>query len=913
MIDTGLADRPFEIRLTDWHIRRDGQAAWRPASQRPVPGCWEDEGFPANDPGPYWYRTVAHIPDAWPSGQRLWLHFGAVSYDCTVLIDGREMGHHTGLWDSFEIDITGAVHPGEQAEIELRIEKPASLTAGPDSVPVPGRFPLRQTLAGFLPYVWGHAFGGPWQDITLFTSGPRRLAKVWVRGAASGQVAIEGLCSDQGPLRLAIDNPAGRQLADVTLEAGLRFEWVGRLPDPQPWSPACPTLYTLRLSLPDGGGQTFRFGLRSIETDQSHILLNGQPVYPRLVLSWGWLPDRRCPDPGPERVRERLQRLRDMGFNGVKLCLWLPPSYYFDLADELGMLLWLELPLWLPQPSPFFRDQTPPEYERLVRAAHNHPSVVIYSLGCELSRSLDASFLASLYAGAKSLTGDALVRDNSGSGEAYGGWLAESADYYDHHFYCDLQFLRPLVDAFAPGWRPPRPWLMGEFCDYDTVRDWPAILQARTTPWWAQSDPHANPQGARWEMRTAEHIERLRHTGLWDRLPELVTASHRQGLLHRKATLETVRARPELSGYVVTGEVDTPISTAGLWDDLGRQKMEAEAWRAFNDDLVLLPGWDRRRMWVAGGDRPARYDPYSYQAGSAVRTHLLASAFGLESGSMGQARGQPDPAHLSWRVRFSAGAADPLAEGSAEVVLAAGQITELAVAEFDAPPVDRPSRIELHAELETRSGHYSNCWPIWIYPREPWAGLAPFTLLDPGGILADLPAPPGLCRLVKPGSRLPRQRLLVTTTWNRAVDRFVAAGGRAVLLQQKNARPGPLPVVECPYWREALKLAEPHPAWGSFPHEGDPGLQFYALAPDCALDTSSLNGRLSPLLRRLDTRGLDILDYAAIISWGDGCLLATTLRLQGGLGDQPTGISRSPAAVHLLACWLNYLAAWSEE
>ncbi len=156
--------------MLQWQIRRDGQRRWQPIS---VPGCWEDAGFPATDPGPYWYRTT--IPVHRAAGQRLWLRFGAVSYHCTVSVDGQEIGSHTGMWDPFEIEIPGAFTPGQRAELLVQVEKPAGLTAGPDSPAVPGHFPLRQTLSGFLPYVWGHAFGGLWQEVQVLVTGPRRM------------------------------------------------------------------------------------------------------------------------------------------------------------------------------------------------------------------------------------------------------------------------------------------------------------------------------------------------------------------------------------------------------------------------------------------------------------------------------------------------------------------------------------------------------------------------------------------------------------------------------------------------------------------------------------------------------------------------------------------------------------------
>jgi hypothetical protein len=941
------------MHIADWEFRFDDEAAWRPIA---VPGCWEEAGYPKDRSGPAWYRAHPVVPPEW-AGRRVFLRFGAVSYHCEVWINGVPRADHTGLWDPFTVEITDCVEPGAPFELLLRVEKPASLTGGPSSPPVPGRFPLKRTLSGFLPYVWGHMFGGVWQPVELVAAGPQVIEAAYARGAPDGAVEVFARLSAPGPVSVELHGPAGEPLATARLETRTEQEFEDaiaasapalnseivplasaaatspehvvrfdvQLPSPRPWSPQEPALYTAVLRV-DGDERVIRFGLRSLASDGATLLLNGRPVYPRMALSWGWYADRLACDPGPERVRADFEKLRSLGYNGVKLCLWFPPPYYFELADELGMLLWVELPMWLPDPDEQFRRQVAVEYERLVRLARQHPSVILYSLGCELNRAVGPDILGPLYAMVKRIGGGALVRDNSGSGEAYGGLLNEFADYYDYHFYCDIQFFRNLVEYFSPRWRPPQPWIFGEFCDYDTFRIPPhplppplpgegetpgenrvlsslsssppemaAETRTRTVAWWASDDPSINPQGARWQFDVPFQEERLRANGLWERGAELERLSELHGLLHRKWTLEAVRTYREIAGYVVTGEVDTPISTAGMWDDAGRVKFGAEAFRAFNSDLVVTVGWDKRRDWVNGGDRAAYWDTFSYAAGAVVRPHLIASHYGLASG----------PATVSWSVAL--GGEEPFASGEAVTpfALAPGDLRELTVAEFLAPQLSRPRQGTLRATVRVGDEVASNEWPLWFFPKDPWAGLAGVALHDPEGRLE------GLRRLApvveaewRPAAS---PKVVIATAWSAELDALVRAGGRAVLLQAEDGPPGPVGVAAMPFWREAVRVCEPHPAWRDFPHDGWAGLQFYGCAADHALETAGLEAPVAPIVRRVDTRTMQVHDYAAELAWGAGRLLVSTLRLAGGHGDQPVGIARNTAAAYLLSCWVRYL------
>jgi hypothetical protein len=618
-----------------------------------------------------------------------------------------------------------------------------------------------------------------------------------------------------------------------------------------------------------------------------------------MALSWGWYSDLLHCNPGQERIRAEFRMLKALGYNGVKLCLWIPPQEYFDLADELGMLLWVELPMWLPQPDAHFHQQVPIEYERIVRQVSGHPSVILYSLGCELNRAVGPELLQPLYTMVKQLAGDALVRDNSGSGEAYGGLLNEYADYYDYHFYSDIHFFRNLIDYFTPRWRPIQPWVFGEFCDLDTFRDTQQLIDANgNAPWWLSNDPAINPQGARWQFDLPFYRQRLLANGLWQRSAEFARLSNQHALLHRKWTIETVRSYREIGGYVITGAVDTPISTAGMCDDHGNLKFAADAFRAFNQDLVLTVGWDKRRDWVNGGDRAAYWDTWSYRAGSTIRPHLIASHYGAAHGV----------AHVRWSIAFAGEAPFAANSGMTTLELAPGSVREVAVAEFTAPEVAAPRCATLHAELTIGSEHTANSWPIWFFPAAPWLGLEHVGLADPRNLLAGIERLiPGLATIDQ-NSPLANLPAIITTVWTATIDSYVKSGGRAVLLEQGQDQHGPIPTIELPFWREALRVIEPHPAWGDFPHDGWAGLQFFGCATDRAIDLGNHPDAI-PILRRVDVRSMASHAYIAGQAYGQGHLIITTLRLHGGHGEQAGGIARNTAAAYLLTRLVRSLAS----
>ncbi len=878
-----LKERSLSL-VGEWEFRQEGGSAWQSLA---VPGCWEQLGIPHDWEGVGIYRYCATLPTAWQEipNRRIWLRFGAVSYSCEVFVNGKCVGEHKGAWSAFTIEITEAVENAPQAEIVVRVLKPGGAT-----------YPTKQTTAGFLPYVWGYLFGGIWQEVTLEVTGAERIPKnlrIQYTEAGSGV----RLLSDSGEV---LPEGLSVRLTDSPSEIAL-------------WSPQSPRRYTAQIQLWEGDIQSdaveVTLGFRNVTVQGDTLCLNGSPIYPRMPLSWGWYPETLHANPDETTLRAELEKVLDLGYNGVKACLWVPPPRYLDLCDELGLYVWLELPLWLPEMDATQRENTLREYEEIVRQVRHHPSIILWTLGCELSHSCPDEFLSGMYTRVKELADTPLLRDNSGGGECYGGLLKEYADYYDYHFYCDLHLLRNTFDYFLPHWRPTQPWLFGEFCDADAFRDLVAIKEAHggELPWWAVEDTVRNPQGVRWDMHILGQWANMEKYSLFSRREELKEGQRRQTLLHRKHTVELVRSYRLMSGYVVTGLVDTPISIAGMFDDFGDIRYTPEEFSAFNADTVLFLGWHRRRNWVAGGDHPSYIDQHCHWAGDTVLPRLGISHYGAPA--------RIASAHLTLGTPNSPECYGTVPLTISPDILEAGAVQQVGIGEITLPLVDKMTRLELRGTACLESGEeIQNAWSLWVIPRPQWSLLPPLYAYDPDGKLVglerhnaewtSLPTPNALT------TSSHANRLLIATRWHEELTQLAQEGERILLFVERNSE---LPTTECPFWREAMKLFEPHPLWDSFVHEGFTDLQFYGIATDAALLPEELaqkfpNAEIRSVLKRVDARTFVATDYISEVRFpSGGCLLISTLRPHGGIGDQPDGLLRSIGGLQLLFSALSTL------
>ena len=876
-------------RLDEWRL--SASVLPEPIAVR-TPSAWEDYGVPRTFEGPCEYRCAfTATPER---GKRYWLRCDGASYAVQGFLNETPIGDHRGIWDGFSWDITDALHDGEN-HLRLQVTKNGGAT-----------YPVPQVLSGFLPYV-SATFGGLWQPVYLFETGAAWLTDLSVRGAADGETTIQGELGGATPaqLRLSIYDPQGIRAYTTHFEVGERWEHSLILTPAQVWHPSDPRLYRLVVEVFHEGALSHtvetHFGLRTVGVDGATILLNGKPFYPRGVLHWGWYLHTHAPNPELVLAARELKAVQLCGFNLLKACLWVPPREYLSLCDRLGMAVWLELPLWLPQMDAEQIAQAQREYEAIVRQTRNHPSILLWTLGCELSTRFPSEALGALYGVVKRLTGSPLVRDNSGGGECYGGALQEYADFADYHLYSDAHFARAAFRAFLDAPRAPAPWLQGEFADHDTQRDFLTLRQTTPRPqlWWLERDPEVNPQGVRWFYETPFVEERMQQAGVWDALPELVRASRHEMLAYHKLVLETMRSLPNTSGYVVTGLKDTPIATAGILDEHSELKVSPESYTDFNADTVLLLDWHRRRDWIAGGDRPAHPDPYNHFGGRAVYPQIIVSHFGT-----------PITAQtLRWRLTRLSDRCDAVQSGEADIhtTLRAG-VAWLTHLKVDLPTVENSERLLFELELLSSEGETiaANRWRWGVYPPPDWASLGNLVVYDPAETLWGLPHE--LRRAPANGDALDADALMLTTRLESSQVEAVRRGGAALWLVS-----APSPALKCervPFWREAAHRFLDHPLWNWLPRPEYLDERLFAFSTDLALQATAFEGcAIRPIWQRVDTRTGYTHCYLGEVALGAGKLLITTLHFAGHHGETPITLRYHPAGQYWLWAMLRYLAS----
>lgn len=345
--------------------------------------------------GLVWYQRSFTVP-AGRTG-RTFLRFGAANYSTVVYVNGQPLGRHEGGFTPFAFEATKALRDGEN-----------QITIGVDSAATPTTVPPPVTD-------WEN-YGGVTREVRLVQTPGTYVDNAWVRLTRDGKLAVDahldGPAAANVPVKLTI-GALKLSLAGQTDAAG---NWRATMAAPRAlvrWSPEMPKLYDVAITAGEDQLRD-RIGFRTIERRGVDILLNGKPVFLRGISMHeeeiGANPARIIT---PENARALLGEIKT-GLHGnyVRLSHYPHSEVMTRAADELGLLVWSEVPVyWMvawsnPQTLMTARNMLA---ENILRD-RNRASIVIWSVANETPVSEPRNaFLRTLVADVRGLDDTRLV------------------------------------------------------------------------------------------------------------------------------------------------------------------------------------------------------------------------------------------------------------------------------------------------------------------------------------------------------------------------------------------------------------------------------------------------------------------------------------------------------------------------
>lgn len=332
-----------------------------------VPGDWNSQAENLlYYEGAVWYEHDFNV--GLKPGKRYFLKFDAANYAAHVYLNGEDVGEHTGGFTPFRFEVTNLLHNGANFLV-VEVDN----TRKKESVPT-------------LNYDWWN-YGGITGDVAVEELPETFISDYKVQLAKGNLKAIEGYVQMDGrsPIqKIRIEIPgAALQTNIVTNAAGTAYFSVP-IKTLHYWTPASPTLYDVIISAENDTIQE-KIGFRTIETKGKDLLLNGTPVFLRGVC----LHDENPLIPGRPRgasdIRMLLQWAKELNCNFVRLAHYPHNEYTARLADEMGLMLWEEIPVYwdIDWKNDSTFNYATEQLKDLIGRDKNRASVIIWSIGNE--------------------------------------------------------------------------------------------------------------------------------------------------------------------------------------------------------------------------------------------------------------------------------------------------------------------------------------------------------------------------------------------------------------------------------------------------------------------------------------------------------------------------------------------------
>lgn len=326
----------------------------------------------------YWrgtciYRTHFAAPQFNTASHQVWIQFDGVNASAHVVLNGSPVCNHDGGYSTFRANITELLRDENELTVEVDNSKN-------DRV-----YPQKADFT---------FYGGIYRDVSLMVVSKNHFALDYFGGpgiritptvqGADASVQVTTWHDGEGEVSIELLDAAGNTVAtgkgpDITLTIFNAHLWNG-VKDPYLYS--CKARLVVNGTVEDE--TTTRFGVRSFKVDpKKGFFLNGKS-YPLHGVSRHQ--DRKGLGNAITREMhdEDMALIKEIGANTIRLAHYQHDQYFYDLCDEVGMVVWAEIP-YISEHMPNGRENTISQMKELIIQNYNHPCIVCWGVSNEIT------------------------------------------------------------------------------------------------------------------------------------------------------------------------------------------------------------------------------------------------------------------------------------------------------------------------------------------------------------------------------------------------------------------------------------------------------------------------------------------------------------------------------------------------
>ena len=493
--------------------------------------------------------------------------------------------------------------------------------------------------------------------------------------------------------------------------------------DAEMWTLDHPILYLLdvEVTFEDGEKETIsdRFGFRYFDCDEKYLYLNGYPFYMRGYIRGCTAHEHEnlCGLEPKEFYRKNIRMAKKYGFNAIRFHSTIPPRECFEVADEEGIVIHIEmraeneeyenLTEMLYGKNDFVSDE---ELIEIIHTLYNHPSFMVYCVGNEIREPGKKPRIKEIRDFIKKHDPTRLFIDTCAHGEYDRDYVDFDVQHMGYFFpygkhkdmFSDTYNLlcfgtvknRTMVedcgtDKIKRKISFKRPLLAHEILHYASWRDFYGLKEkfeqyGVEAPWWID-----------------EEIKMIEAKGYKEDFYKLLQITKDYQFRCWKTGMEGIRSSQLLSGFHMlqfadTAKYENSNGVVDCFDD--EQGISPEAFKAFNDDTVLV----------------ARLPKQVYEAGEQVQIPVILSQFALNP---------PREGMFHYIIR---GNKNVYSQGTlSQVDIGESGIYELCALDCKLPDVDCAEKLILECKLEycdenamSSRKNKSNSWELWVFPKQ---------------------------------------------------------------------------------------------------------------------------------------------------------------------------------------------------